>query len=109
MRRALREYRIQGIRTNLEFHERVLAHPDFGAGHYDTSFLDVHRDTFTGATEGQADRRTEDDATALAAALAVAAARSSARRPASGELEEAHAGLSPWVASHRARLLGKRT
>ena len=107
MRRALSEYRIQGIRTNLEFHERVLSHPDFVAGRYDTSFLEVHREAFTGA-EGPPDRLSKEDATAVAAALAIAAARSSARPPSSRELDEPH-GLSAWVASHRARLLGQRT
>jgi acetyl-CoA carboxylase biotin carboxylase subunit len=39
MRRALAEYRLVGIRTTLPFFERVLRHPDFVAGDYDTGFV----------------------------------------------------------------------
>jgi acetyl-CoA carboxylase, biotin carboxylase subunit len=40
MRRALDEYRVGGIKTNLSFHRRLLRHPQFLAGEYDTGFLD---------------------------------------------------------------------
>ena len=40
MRRALDEYFIGGIKTNLSLFRRVLAHPDFVAGRIDTGFLD---------------------------------------------------------------------
>ena len=36
MRRALSEYVVTGIRTNLAFHEKLFAHPEFVAGSYDT-------------------------------------------------------------------------
>lgn len=39
MRRALKEYVISGIRTNLDFHDEVLTHPDFLDGSYDTEFV----------------------------------------------------------------------
>jgi len=39
MRRALGEYAIGGIRSNLSFLARVLAHPDFVAGNYDIGFI----------------------------------------------------------------------
>jgi acetyl-CoA carboxylase biotin carboxylase subunit len=38
MRRAVREYKVLGIKTTLPFLERVLRHPDFVAGRIDTSF-----------------------------------------------------------------------
>jgi acetyl-CoA carboxylase biotin carboxylase subunit len=41
MRRAVSEYRVLGIQTTLPFFERVLRHPDFLAGDFDTSFVDV--------------------------------------------------------------------
>jgi acetyl-CoA carboxylase biotin carboxylase subunit len=41
MRRAVAEYRVVGIRTTLPFCERVLAHPSFVSGDFDTSFVDV--------------------------------------------------------------------
>jgi acetyl-CoA carboxylase biotin carboxylase subunit len=38
--RALNEYVIEGIKTNIPFHKRVLAHPGFVAGKYDTRIVD---------------------------------------------------------------------
>lgn len=40
MTRALREYRIRGVATNLPFLENVLTHPDFAAYRYTTRFID---------------------------------------------------------------------
>ena len=40
MDRALREYRIRGVATNLPFLEAVLGHPDFQAMNYTTRFID---------------------------------------------------------------------
>jgi acetyl-CoA carboxylase biotin carboxylase subunit len=38
--RALNEYVIEGIKTNIPFHKRVLAHPGFAAGRYDTRIVE---------------------------------------------------------------------
>lgn len=40
MIRALREYRIRGVATNLNFVENVLCHADFAANRYTTRFID---------------------------------------------------------------------
>ena len=40
MDRALREYRIRGVATNLAFLEALLNHPDFVANKYTTRFID---------------------------------------------------------------------
>ena len=40
MERALREYRISGVRTNLAFHQALLQHPSFRKGNYDTGFVE---------------------------------------------------------------------
>lgn len=37
---ALDEYMIDGIRTNIELHRRILQHPDFRSGNFHTKFLD---------------------------------------------------------------------
>src|SRR5262249_10191430 len=74
MRRALSEYIVTGIRTNLVFHEKLLAHPEFVAGHYDTGFIEAHRSELLGYTAVP----TEEEE-ALAAAIAVAAARQERR------------------------------
>jgi acetyl-CoA carboxylase, biotin carboxylase subunit len=43
MRRALAEYHVGGIRTNLAFHRRVMRHPRFIDGDYDTGFIERNR------------------------------------------------------------------
>jgi len=43
MARALSEYRVGGIKTNLAFHRRVLKNEDFRRGRYDTSFIEGHK------------------------------------------------------------------
>jgi acetyl-CoA carboxylase biotin carboxylase subunit len=43
MTRALSEYRVGGIRTNLAFHRRVMRNEDFRRGRYDTSFIEGHK------------------------------------------------------------------
>jgi len=40
MQRALREYRVEGIRTNLNFFLEVLNDPDFRNGQFDTGFIE---------------------------------------------------------------------
>ena len=40
MRRALEEFIVKGIRTNLGLQYMILYHPDFMRGHYDTGFLE---------------------------------------------------------------------
>ena len=42
MRRALLEYCISGIRTNIPYHLAILDDPTFGSGHYTTAFIDEH-------------------------------------------------------------------
>src|SRR4051794_38883435 len=70
MRRALGEYHVGGIRTNLAFHRRVMRHPAFIAGDYDTGFIERHR-----ADLQPAEPTAEDlDRAAIAAALQAARA-----------------------------------
>ena len=40
MQRALDEYRVVGVRTTLPVLRRIVAHPDFRAGHLSTAFLE---------------------------------------------------------------------
>jgi len=42
LERAVADFRIDGIHTSLALHARVLAHPDFRSGSYDTGFLQEH-------------------------------------------------------------------
>jgi acetyl-CoA carboxylase biotin carboxylase subunit len=63
MKRALEEYRISGVTTNIEFHKAILNHPEFVAGKLSTHFIDDHYE----AVEGKADQ--VEEAAAVAAAL----------------------------------------
>lgn len=40
MNRALDEFIIEGIKTTIPFHKKLIAHPDFISGNFDTGFLD---------------------------------------------------------------------
>ncbi|MFD2207127.1 pyruvate carboxylase [Kiloniella antarctica] len=46
MDRALREFRIRGVSTNLTFLENVLSHPKFRGGEYTTKFIDETPELF---------------------------------------------------------------
>jgi pyruvate carboxylase len=57
MDRALREFRIRGVTTNIPFVENVVNHPRFRAGEITTSFLDDSPELFRFAPRG--DRATK--------------------------------------------------
>lgn len=98
MRRALGEYVVTGIKTNLAFHEALFRHPLFVAGHYDTGFLERESASLLAPATFAA-----EDEEAVAIALAVHKARSD--RKAAAPHEGGTTGASsPWVADHRARL-----
>jgi acetyl-CoA carboxylase biotin carboxylase subunit len=99
MRRALSEYVVTGIRTNLAFHQKLFAHPDFIAGRYDTGFLERRKDELLGYMDVA-----PTDREPIAVALAIAAARME-RVTGVVAADEGETGsrLSPWVAHHRAR------
>ena len=42
LRAALDEFALEGVKSTLSFHRRVVRHPVFLAGRYDTSFIDEH-------------------------------------------------------------------
>jgi len=57
MDRALREFRIRGVKTNIPFVENVVNHPKFRAGEVTTAFLDESPELFRFAS--RADRATK--------------------------------------------------
>jgi len=87
MRRAVGEYRVVGVKTTLPFFERVLSHPAFVAGDYDTSFVAVA----LASANGRPARRLE-----LAVAAAAIRAFEERRARAHGGRG---AGPSPWRAA----------
>ena len=64
MRRALDEYQVRGIETNLAFHRRCFRHPAFIEGDYDTGFIARNAAELHPRAEGG-----ELDAAIIAAAL----------------------------------------
>jgi len=99
MQRALSEYVVTGIRTNLAFHDKLFAHPEFAAGRYDTGFIDRYKDDLLGYPRVKPERRD-----AVAVAIAVAAARlERAAGTTQATVGETGSRLSPWVAHHRAK------
>jgi acetyl-CoA carboxylase biotin carboxylase subunit len=99
MRRALDEYRIAGVRTNIAFHQRLMQNAEFAAGRYDTGFLAEHeKDLVARPVE-------VDHATELAAALAVAlASREASSSGQAGISRERSNELSPWALLQRAHM-----
>jgi acetyl-CoA carboxylase biotin carboxylase subunit len=93
MRRAIDEYRISGIRTNLSFFKRLLADREFQDGKLDTGFLDRF---FARSPEAA------EPADAMVA-LAAAAAQHHAtlKRPVSSNGDNA---VSPWLIAGRDQL-----
>jgi acetyl-CoA carboxylase biotin carboxylase subunit len=67
LRRALAEYDIRGLTTNLEFLKRLVDEPSFIEGAYDTSFIERYRASLLDAPDVA-----PDDEGAAAAALVVA-------------------------------------
>lgn len=65
MRRALEEYKILGVRTNIPFHQRLMDSTRFMGGQYDTRFVE-ERFSLEAAEEGKVDR---PDMAALIATL----------------------------------------
>jgi len=86
-RAALADYPILGVRTNLSYLRRVLAHPDVVAGRVDTRWLDRETASLvaSGANEAPSPR-------ALAAAAAAHAGASAPRTT-----TEAAESADPWV------------
>ena len=95
MRRAVAEYRISGVHTTLGFFARVLRHPDFLAGSFDTSFVET-------AFAGQAPA-TSAPAEAAAVAAALHAWRARRARAAAAPSETA----SAWRAAGRQEAQGR--
>jgi acetyl-CoA carboxylase, biotin carboxylase subunit len=88
MRRALAEYHVGGIKTNLSFHRQVMRHPAFIAGEYDTGFIERHK------AELQPAAPDEETAT-LAAVVAAAQAREGA--PVEGaDLDLSRVDIPEW-------------
>jgi acetyl-CoA carboxylase, biotin carboxylase subunit len=99
MTRALGEYRVDGLTTNLAFLERLVASSEFAAAAYDTGFVERHAKALNEPDSSL-------DHVIAAAAAAVASDSAAARGTAGRDAATNGDALTPWVAAHRARLFG---
>uniref|UniRef100_A0A831T7E9 Acetyl-CoA carboxylase biotin carboxylase subunit n=1 Tax=Thermorudis peleae TaxID=1382356 RepID=A0A831T7E9_9BACT len=62
LRRALADFSVEGLPTTLPFHARVVEHPTFIGGDYDTGFLARHPEVLDGLEQrvGGSDSRSQD-------------------------------------------------
>jgi len=111
LRRALHEYAISGIKTNVELFRRILEEPDFLRGEIHTRWLDElgrrprsSRDSFPAADRGE-----EAGPGSAEAAAAIAAAIWQAQQGASARPAESSAGEtgSRWKAEGRRQQLDR--
>jgi acetyl-CoA carboxylase, biotin carboxylase subunit len=91
--RALSEYHVGGIRTNIGFFRQILADPEFRAGHLHTGFIEE----FFARTKALAPPEDVEAVAALVAALHASAQNSSADPP--------PAVSSAWLTTGRSELL----
>jgi acetyl-CoA carboxylase biotin carboxylase subunit len=89
MRRAVSEYRVLGIKTTLPFFERVLRHPAFVAGDFDTSFVEK--------AFAESDRKRTRPIEVAVAAAAISAFR--ARQAMRLGSANGDGAVSPWRAT----------
>jgi acetyl/propionyl-CoA carboxylase alpha subunit len=99
MRRALEEYKIVGVRTNIPFHQTLMDSHRFMGGQYDTRFVE-ERFSMNAAEEGRADKA------GIAAIVATLAAHQQTQRAAHiiqrGERDTSNwKWLSRWERLHR--------
>ena len=77
MHRALLEFRIRGVKTNLPFLENVVTHPDFLRGGMDTGFIDTHAELF----DFRPRPRTGEQSSSSTSATSSSTGSATARRP----------------------------
>jgi len=98
LRRALSEYVVKGITTNIRYLHAILGHPEFVGGNYDTGFLPRNH----AALLGRHDPGLEE--VALLAAVVDAYQRDARRRRSLAPASTSTSGRSPW----RSRARGSR-
>jgi acetyl-CoA carboxylase biotin carboxylase subunit len=107
--RALSEFVVKGIKTSIPFHRKVVRHPVFLEGRYDTGFIDQHMDGGRGGeiAEGDDDKEAHRVAFMVAAIAAYRRDKARASRARAGAGDGA-ARRDPWKEhGRRARLRGE--
>jgi acetyl-CoA carboxylase biotin carboxylase subunit len=88
MARALDEYHVGGIKTNLPFHRRVMRNAEFRAGEYDTGFIERNQAELCAPVE--------PEAAVLEDAVVAAAIQSLTEAPPVSEAGSAGTEVSAW-------------
>ncbi|MFQ6015300.1 MAG: acetyl-CoA carboxylase biotin carboxylase subunit [Anaerolineae bacterium] len=96
MRRALREYRIVGIKTSIPFHQRILDSTNFIGGVFDTTFLEDGFDLL---------EQERDECLEAAAIAAAILAHQRRQRALVMPLPRSDGGLNPWKLAGRREVL----
>ena len=107
MKRALDEYYIGGIKTNLSLFQMILRFPDFLEGRLDTGLIDrllAHEAKWIGSVS-ESSRETLDADRWQAAALAAAWHEASLAKDGGDYRESSGQGVSPWKLEGRRQLL----
>lgn len=65
MRRALSEYLVMGVKTNLSLLKKIMDHPAFQSGNYTTSFLNEYSEDFKDSAMNEAERDISLNAAAI--------------------------------------------
>jgi acetyl-CoA carboxylase biotin carboxylase subunit len=98
MLRALEEYYLLGIRSNISYLHNIISHPQFASGDYDTHFIQHYQD------ELDDPENKNNEAIALAAAAILSFMHS--ERQAVGQNGEQTGTTSAWKLSGRKRSVG---
>jgi acetyl-CoA carboxylase biotin carboxylase subunit len=102
LRRALSEFVVKGIKTSMPFHQKVVNHPVFLSGKYDTGFIEQHMAGGKGAKFSDSTLQTaadEDAAEARRVAFmmaAIVAFRRDKKRASEASATTATGGSDPW-------------
>jgi acetyl-CoA carboxylase biotin carboxylase subunit len=100
LKRSLSEYVVKGIKTSIPFHQKVMRHPVFVKGRYDTGFIEEHMAGGKGGDERmEGDEEIERAAYMLAAIAAYRRAKARAAKAASATHVEG--GENPWKSAGR--------
>ena len=91
MKRALHEYKIGGVKTSINFLEKVMGNKAFIKGKYDTHFIDENIDSLVASTDGQS--KQDEDIAIIAAFVDYheKLLKSPALKP-----YQSNGGRSPW-------------
>ncbi len=107
MARALSEYEVAGIKTNIAFFQRLLTHPDFAAGRLDTGLIARALD---GGLMSDADAPPDEECVAMLAAAIHSMGATRANReaaPNANGLASGIARMSSWKLAGREALLDR--